>query len=487
MYLREPQGLEWAGAAGGRSFGRAVAPPPMREGLRERAARADWAPDLGTDIGSRTWWRGVATFTALCVAAWALSPGIRPLPGYAPPALTGDEAENARALAVAPLGEGANTGRRMAANDLVVPLAEAPERPVQELTATLGEGDAFASALSRAGVGGRDAADASAMVAQAVSLGDIRPGTRIDLTLGRRPNRMVARPLEKLAFRARFDLNLSVSRAGDRLQMTRQPIAIDHTPLRIQGLVGSSLYRSARAAGAPAQAVEDYLKAMATKISIGQDVAAADRFDLVIEQARAATGEVQTGRLLLAGLAHGGHQLNLIRWKQGAQEDWFDGAGQVRHAGAMEMPVAGRITSAFGWRFHPILGFARMHKGVDIAAPFGTAIEAAIDGVVRFAGWHGGHGNFVELGHQGNVQTGYGHMSRIAVRIGEHVRRGQVIGYIGMTGLTTGPHLHWEVYKNGVAVNPMSINYASTASLPDADMQAFKARVAELLAGRATP
>lgn len=266
--------------------------------------------------------------------------------------------------------------------------------------------------------------------------------------------------------------------------MTRQPIAVDHTPLAIEGAVAGGLYRSARAAGAPANAVEDYIRAIASRVSIGQDVGAGDRFRLVVEQARAATGEVQIGRLLFAGLTRADRKVELVRWSQDGHEDWFDANGQIRHAGAMEMPVAGHITSAFGWRFHPILGFTRMHKGVDIGAPYGSPIAAAIDGTVSFAGWHGGHGKFVELAHGGNISTGYGHMSRIAVQPGEHVRRGQVIGYVGMTGLTTGPHLHWEVIKNGVAINPLSIRYASTSSLPDADMRAFKARVASLLAVR---
>ncbi len=484
MYLRAPDGLEWAGA-GGRSFGRAAPVPAPREGWRDAAARADWTPDLGSAIGTREWWRGAVTLCALCAAAWTLSPGLRALPGFAPPALTGDEADDARALAIAPLGQGADTGRRMAPNDLVVPLAEAPERPIQQLTATLGEGDAFTAVLSRAGVGGRDAAAVSAMVAQAVALGDIRPGTRIDLTLGRRADRTVARPLEKLAFRARFDLNLSLARAGDHLAITRQPIAIDHTPLRIAGLVGPSLYRSARAAGAPARAVEEYLKAMATKISIGQDVAAADRFDLVVEQARAATGEVQTGRLLLAGIAHGARTLNLIRWTQSGHEDWFDGAGQIERPGAIGMPVAGHITSGFGMRFHPILGFSRMHKGIDIGAAVGTPVYAVVDGLVASAGWAGGYGNFIKLSHGDALMTGYGHLSRIAVRGGEQVRRGQVIGYVGSTGMSTGPHLHWEVWRNGTAINPQSIAFTSVTRLSGEAMAGFKARVAALLGVKA--
>jgi murein DD-endopeptidase MepM/ murein hydrolase activator NlpD len=485
MFLREQQGWDVAGG-GGRGFGRAPVPagaPSRADRWRAHLLRIDLAPDLGSRIGSRDWWRGLVTCTALIGAGWMLGPTFKPLPEAVPAPLSGDEWAEARDLAIAPLARGGDTGRRMAANDLVRPLTDVPERPQVELTATLGDGDRLADVLARAGVGQADADAVAADVFGAVAPGDLRAGTRLDLTLGRRPNRTVARPLEKLAFRARFDLDLSLARTADgALAMTRQAIAVDHTPLVIEGIVAGGLYRSTRAAGAPANVVEDYIRAVAGRISIGQDVAPGDRFRLVIERARAATGEVQIGRLLFAGLTGGTRKVELVRWQQDGHEDWFDANGQIRRAGAMEMPVAGHVTSAFGWRFHPILGFTRMHKGVDIGAPYGSPIAAAIDGTVLFAGWHGGHGKFVELAHGGNITTGYGHMSRIAVQPGEHVRRGQVIGYVGMTGLTTGPHLHWEVIKNGVAINPLSIRYASLSSLPDADMRGFKARVASLLA-----
>ena len=287
MFLRNDHGLEFAGAGAPRAFGRAFVPQPEpgRFGqLRDRATRVDWVPDLGAQIGSRDWWRGLATLVVLCAAAWFLSPGIHPIIGAVPAPLRGSEWEEARAQGIAPLAWGGDTGRRMAANDLVAPLAEAPERPTMELSATIGDGDDLDHALERAGVGRGDAAQAAALVGQAVTLGDIPSGTRVNLTLGRRPNKMVARPLEKLALRARFDLALTLNRAGRELTMTRQPIAIDATPLRIQGLVGSSLYRSARAAGAPARVVEAYIKALATKLSIGRDIDAADSFDLILER-----------------------------------------------------------------------------------------------------------------------------------------------------------------------------------------------------------
>ncbi|QNA85818.1 M23 family metallopeptidase [Sphingomonas sp. So64.6b] len=488
MFLRSDHGQEQAGGTATLSFGRGAYVPTVLspfDKLRTGIAQIDWAPDLGARIGSADWWRGAATCAALITATCFLSPGFdRPILGDVAPAMSGSEWDEARAQSIAPLAWGAATGRHMAANDLVAPLAQQPERPRQDLTTTLGQGDSFARMLERAGVSKTDSAEVTSLVSNAVALDDIKPGTRIDMTLGRRPDRTVARPLEQLAFRAKFDLKLSVSRTGNALSMTRQPIAIDHTPMRIQGLVGSSLYRSARAAGAPARAVEAYIKAIASRISIGGDVRSADTFDIIIEQARAATGEVQLGSLMFAGLDQGRKKVQLVKWGSEGREQWFEANGVGERRGAMGMPVAGRLTSNFGIRIHPILHTARMHKGLDIAAAYGSPIYAAMDGVVALAGRNGGYGNFVKLIHGGGMATGYGHMSRIAVRPGTRVARGQVIGYVGSTGMSTGPHLHYELWKNGVAINPRSVSFTTMAQLSGATLKAFKARVASLMSVR---
>jgi murein DD-endopeptidase MepM/ murein hydrolase activator NlpD len=489
VFLREQQGLEWAGGAGTRTLGRALVPLAERslyDRLRVQAARTDWVPDLGQRIGSRDWWRGLATCTALCGAAWMLSPGYRPILGYAAPAMSGNAWEEARTQSIAPIGLGATTGRRMAANALVRPLPGTPERPQVELTATLADGDTLPNALQRAGVGRDEAGRVAGLVGDAVRVDSLRPGTMLSLTLGRRPTKLQPRPLEKLAFRAAFDLNLTVNRAGDGLVLDRQPIAIDHTPLRIRGEAGSSLYRSARAAGVPARLVESFIKAVATRMPIGE-VGAGDTFDIVADQARAATGEVEVGQLQYAGLEHGRRKLQLVRWgdRDGNGGTFWDADGQMEQRGTMAMPVAGRVTSTFGNRMHPLLGFMRMHKGMDIGAPYGSPIVAAIDGVVQFAGRSGGYGNFVKLVHPGGLASGYGHMSRIAVRPGTRVQRGQVIGYVGSTGMSTGPHLHWEVWKNGVAVNPRTISMSSIQTLSGDTLRALKAKVAKLLSAPA--
>ena len=458
---------------------------PFADRVRDAAIHTDWVPDLGQDIGSRTWWRGAATCAALIAAAWMTRPGMPPVLGYAPPVVTGAALEETRTQGIAPLGLGATTGRRMAASGLVRHLTETPERPQIDLTVTLGGGDTLAHALQRAGVGMNEATRVSALVAGAVALDQLRPGTILSLTMGRRPSRLQPRPLEKLSFRAGFDLNLQVSRAGDELLLDRQPIRIDRAPLRVRGLVGDSLYRSMRAAGIPARVVEAYIKAVAARMPIGE-VGAADTFDLVADQARAATGEVEVGQLQYAGLvdAAGKRRLQLVRWgdDRGEGGSFMDPAGQVERRGFMGMPVAGRVTSTFGYRMHPLLGFMRMHKGIDIGAPYGSPIYAAIDGVVQFAGRSGGYGNFVKLAHAGGYASGYGHMSRIAVSPGTRVARGQVIGYVGSTGMSTGPHLHWEVWKNGVPVNPRSISLSSVQTVSGDTLRGLKAKLARLLA-----
>jgi murein DD-endopeptidase MepM/ murein hydrolase activator NlpD len=170
-----------------------------------------------------------------------------------------------------------------------------------------------------------------------------------------------------------------------------------------------------------------------------------------------------------------------MQWDSDGRSQWFEASGIGRQTGGMTRPVPGGVTSGFGMRFHPILNYSRMHQGVDLRASYGTPIVAVADGRVEFAGWHGGHGNAVELDHGGGTETLYGHMSRILVRPGQSVHRGQEIGLVGSTGLSTGPHLHFEVHRNGVPVNPLGQAFASRAQISSADLAAFRNRLRELL------
>ncbi|MCB2089585.1 MAG: M23 family metallopeptidase, partial [Sphingomonadaceae bacterium] len=384
-----------------------------------------------------------------------------------------------RSQMILPLALGADSGRHMGATDAVIPLKSAPERPTVELLATLVRGDSFGRMLQRAGVGSGDAARISELVAGAIPLSDIEPGTQVDIILGRRPQPGASRPLDSLSFRARFDLELAISRAGGALALERRPIRVDETPLRIRGTVGGSLYRSARAAGAPATAVQQYLETVGEHLDLDSALRSSDTFDIIISYRRAATGEVQAGRLLYAGIERDGKpRTQLMRW--GSEGRFFEASGVGEQRNGLLSPVPGSVSSRYGMRRHPILGYRRMHRGQDYRASYGTPIVAVSDGRVSGAGRMGGCGIAVRLSHGGGLETRYCHMSRLAVRGGQSVRRGQVIGYVGSTGLSTGAHLHYEMYRGGQSVDPASVRYVTRAQLSGEELRAFRASLDKL-------
>ncbi len=447
---------------------------------RARLATMDWVPDLGENIGSVRWFRGLATMTVLIVGAASFFPEIGPAYGAQGVVPSAAEFDEARAQMIMPIALGSDSGRRMAATDSVVALAGNPERPSIEMTATLGSGDSFARVLERAGVGGGEASRIASMISGATSLSEIEAGTPIEIVLGKRTAKDAPRSLESLSFRARFDLNLAVNRNGNALRLVRQPIAVDDTPLRIRGVVGTSLYRSARAAGAPAEIIQDYLKIIAGRTALA-NIRPNDEFDIIIEHRRAETGEVRMGDLLFAGVdSDGKAKIQMLKWTIGDNTQWFEASGVGESRGQISRPVNGPVTSTFGMRRHPILGYKRMHSGLDFQAAHGTPIYAVTDGVISFAGRKGGYGNFIQINHNGGLASGYGHMSRFAARYGQNVRRGQIIGYVGSTGLSTGPHLHYELYRGGHPINPLSVKFTSRAQLAGADLTNFRNRLNRL-------
>lgn len=254
------------------------------------------------------------------------------------------------------------------------------------------------------------------------------------------------------------------------------PSAPSAAPLRIRGRVGDGFYWSLRAAGASPQTAADYLAALATEIDVGE-VHPNDGFDMILSPGR---------ELLYAGLERiGQSQVEMVRWTANGQSQWIDAANVKRPTeveSGLIMPAQGPITSYFGYRYHPILHFTRFHAGVDIGAGWGSPIVAAGDGRIIGAGWSGGYGREVQISHGGGLVSIYGHMSQIVAQPGSIVRRGQLIGYVGSSGLSTGPHLHFEVRQGNAPVNPLAVHFAS-APLIDAHLaDAVRARLKALLA-----
>ncbi|HJQ60299.1 MAG TPA: peptidoglycan DD-metalloendopeptidase family protein, partial [Vineibacter sp.] len=210
-----------------------------------------------------------------------------------------------------------------------------------------------------------------------------------------------------------------------------------------------------------------------------------DRFAVMIEQPVTTDGRIAgAARVLWAQITTGAGKnvYSIYRFKPEQGADYFYyGNGQSVVKSFLRTPMdLSRVSSGYGMRNHPILGFTGMHTGVDFAAPYGTPILAAGAGTIAQAGLNGGYGNWVKIDHGGGVSTGYAHMARFApgVRPGARVRQGQVVGFVGSTGLSTGPHLHYELHQKGRPVNPLNARATQRASLGGKDLERFRSIVA---------
>ena len=452
-------------------------------GRRKRRLRdIDLIVDLSEEPLSVRWWQGVGTLSGLFALLAVIAPTpFEPLPGSPAVRIPAADAVQFRDIALLSATSGSQPRGRMAPNTLVEPLTETPGRPFVEFFAMLSSGDSVAQLLARSGASHFEAAEAARLIASAVP-GGVRPGTTLAIKLGRQSPSGV-RPIERVSFRAGLDLNVTLQAAAEGLTIQTARIAVDNRPLRIRGRVGDGLYWALRASGVSMQAAGEYLRAIGSQTDVGSEIGPDDRFDLIVANRRAATGENQEGPLLYAAIERiGGTSIRLMKWNLNGRADWIDTSGAARQVAAVTWPVAGRITSGFGVRVHPIFRFARFHRGIDFGAAYGAPIVAASDGRVTAAGWAGGYGRQVRISHGGGIVTTYSHMSRAAVEPGSFVRQGQLIGYVGSSGLSTGPHLHYEVYRNGTPVNPLGIKFAGQSQVAGTELERFKARLAQLMA-----
>ena len=234
----------------------------------------------------------------------------------------------------------------------------------------------------------------------------------------------------------------------------------------------------------PQAVLSDVIHAFSYDVDFQREVQPGDSFEVLFDQlVDEKTGKiVGTGDVAYAALTLSGKVEALYRYTPpGGYPGFYNADGTNAKKALLRTPVDGaRISSSFGMRHHPILGFTRMHQGVDFAVPAGTPIMASGDAVVASAGWAGGYGNMVVLHHDGSYATAYGHMSRIAkgIKPGVRVRQGEVIGYVGMTGLATGPHLHYEVRVDSKAINPLGVRLAATQKLDGRALADFHAQEA---------
>lgn len=308
------------------------------------------------------------------------------------------------------------------------------------------------------------------------------PGTPVDLVFAGRTADDAYRSLQSATFQPHFESIVQLARVDGQLVGKARRIAVDHTPLRIYGTFGGDTRASLLGAGLPAYAADEYMKVLAQHVDTST-IVSGNRFDVIVEQDTSELGQRRTGKLMYAGLYQGnGIDLQLSQWTLNGKLQWFDAEEAAQSHDNIQRPVPGIVSSNYGQRHHPILGYTRMHKGMDFKAGYGTPILAVQTGWVRKAGWNsGGYGNQVELTHGAGLSTTYSHMSQVVTRAGQLVQQGQVIGYVGSTGLSTGPHLHYELHQNGTTIDPSTVKFTVGPQLRGKDLAGYQARLNALL------
>jgi murein DD-endopeptidase MepM/ murein hydrolase activator NlpD len=330
-------------------------------------------------------------------------------------------------------------------------------------TDTLGRGESLATVLARGGLGGDDQA-AAIRAATAIDPRRIPAGMEVRFS-GDSTNGADPRPTD-IALLFSADLTVHLVRAGNAWSSTEEHTAWTTDTVVIHGVVHSNLYdavnagsgelSSKRARAELAWAIADIFE---YRVDMSRELQDGDAVRAVFERSRSPAGVERVGAILAAGLQRNGAEIQAIRFlPQGeTRADYYDQDGRSLRAQFLRAPLSfRRISSVFGMREHPILGAIRAHKGTDYAAEIGTPVRAIGNGVVVFAGPRGGYGNSIDVRHPNGFVSRYGHMKGFAagVRAGTRVSMGQTIGYVGITGLTTGPHLHFEILVGGVQRDP---------------------------------
>ena len=308
----------------------------------------------------------------------------------------------------------------------------------------------------------------------------LRPGTELAFNLPARGQ------LRALRFERDPNHRVELQLQGDSIREKVTKRATEVRTTVTSGEITTSLYAAASKAGLPVSAVttmtDDIFK---YDIDFDKDLQPGDRFSVVLDETWREGERIDAGNILAATFTTGGKTYTGFRFERpGKPAEYYDINGRPLKKTFIRMPVAySRISSTFGARKHPVLGTMRMHKGIDYAAASGTPIMAAGDARVQFVGQQRGYGNVVILDHGKGYSTLYGHMSRFGkIKAGQQINQGTVIGYVGMTGLATGPHLHYEFRVNGAQRNPASITMPPPQPLSGAELAAFRAQTTPAMA-----
>jgi murein DD-endopeptidase MepM/ murein hydrolase activator NlpD len=345
-------------------------------------------------------------------------------------------------------------------------------------------GDTLAALLNRAGASKQDAAKAISAAVTLFNPKHFKQGQVVNVEYRADTETLSSQNVSPGVFHGfsilpNITTELKIVRAkGGNFKAQEIERNLKTQPTKAKGSITSSLYLAGKRAGLKSSTLAELIRTYSWDVDFQRDIRKGDSFEVIYDQVIDDRGNiVKSDVIQYAALTLSGTTKRIFRFKTAdGQINYYNEKGHSAKKALMRTPIDGaRLSSGFGRRKHPILGYTKMHKGVDFAAPRGTPIYAAGNGTVTYAGRKGAYGNFISIRHNNIFTTAYAHMKGFGrgIRKGRRVNQGQIIGYVGTTGRSTGPHLHYEIRKNNLQANPLRIKMPSGKKLKGAQLTAF--------------
>ena len=304
----------------------------------------------------------------------------------------------------------------------------------------------------------------------------IYPGRKLNLIIKKFENN--SNTIINLVYPISNTSSIEIRQLGESFIVKENILQLYKKEVVVKNVIKNNLYKSAVDSGIQPNIIVEFARVFGFEVDFQRDIRKGDWFEILYEQFIDDNNKIRdTGKIIYASMYVNGEQINLYNFKYNNQEEYYDIKGKSITKSLMKTPINGaRLSSSFGMRKHPILGYNKMHRGTDFAAPSGTPIMASGSGTVTRARWCGGGGNCVKIKHNSTYETIYAHMKAFAkgIKEGKKVKQGQIIGYVGSTGLSTGPHLHYEVIVNGKKVNSQKLKLPSGKILKGEERKQFE-------------
>ncbi len=349
--------------------------------------------------------------------------------------------------------------------------------PYKNFHHTVAQGETLRNILAKNGVNSNEIEKIRLQIKKHTNPNKINIGSKLIFTTEQNKDKKVS--VNKIIIPVSKTINILVYKDDSNNLVSEKIVSKLYKKLLIsENIIKSSLYKSAMEVKMKPQTIIEFARIFGFEIDFQRDIRKGDSFRILYEMFYDEDGkQAQTGPILFAYMSVNGREINLYRFGTDKDYGYFDNFGKSVEKALMKTPINGaRLSSSFGMRKHPISGFTKMHKGTDFAAPEGTPIMASGSGTVIAARWCGGGGNCVKIKHNSTYTTVYAHMKSFGkgIRVGKKVRQGQIIGYVGSTGISTGPHLHYEVIVNGKHVNSRTLKLPSGKVLKGDERKIFE-------------